>query len=142
MSQYVDLALDKPRRFRLTPIDVRGICRYLNSIPGYTTGLGSPVTAHSLLALLGGRDFDAYAAVLGTGLQHEDREMSIDRAMRVLNDYLGQGGSLAPVAAAITDAGIAAGVWERAATNQANGDSPEPRAQSSTGNLHGSSPVS
>ena len=118
MSQYVDLTLDRPRRFRFTPIDARNVCRALNAIPGMAQGIGGPVTPAALLAILGGRDFDAYAMVLGQGLQHEEREMNTDKALRLLNDYLGNGGSLTPIANAIIEAGMASGVWERAASSQ------------------------
>jgi hypothetical protein len=138
MSQYVDLTLDRPRRFRFTPIDARNVCRYLNSIPGYSQGLGGPVTPNALLGLLGGRDFDAYASVMNWGLQHEDRDINLDKAMRLLNDFLGNGGSLATIGSAIVDAGINAGVWERAATNQESSDS----GGAPEGNSHGSSPGS
>lgn len=118
MSTYVDLPFDKPRRFQFTPIDARAVCRYLNALPGYSAALGQPVNAHNLLALLAGRDFDAWAAVLGQGLQHEEPSVTYDKAMRLFNDFLVKGGSAGTLATAITEAGMASGVWERAATNQ------------------------
>jgi hypothetical protein len=109
MTLYVDLTLDKPRRFQFTPFDCAAVCRMLNAM-GYRVS-EQTLDADKLRILLIGRNFDAYAAVLSAGLRHEDERVTHDRAMRLLSDYLGKGGDLEVIAKAIRDAAILSGVW-------------------------------
>ena len=109
ITLYVDLSLDKPRRFQFTPFDCAAVCRVLNAL-GYRVS-EQTLDADKLRILLLNRNFDAYAAVLSAGLRHQDERIDHDRAMRLLSDYLAKSGDLAVIAKAIRDAGVVSGVW-------------------------------
>lgn len=117
LTLYVDLNLDKPRRFQFTPFDCAQVCRVLNTL-SYRVN-EQTLDADRLRILLINRNFDAYAAVLAAGLRHQDDRMDHDRAMKLLSDYLAKGGDLAVVAMAIRDAALASGVWIRGANEEA-----------------------
>ena len=107
MSQFVDMELDRPRRFRFTIFDARDACRYLGNIPGK-----GKFDSLELILGLGRRDWDVWAAVLSEGLKHEEEGMRPDRALRHLQAYMENGGDMAALARAIRKAGELGGVWE------------------------------
>lgn len=116
MTLYVDLTLDKPRRFQFTPFDCAIVCRVLNAL-GYRVN-EQTLDAERLRLLLMSRNFDAYAAVLSAGLKHQEERMDHDRAFKLLSDYLAKGGDLTVVATAIREACLASGVWVRSANEE------------------------
>jgi hypothetical protein len=103
LSLYVPLKLDRPRKLKLTTLDMEEIYDSLNS----TARLKEDVDCLKLLRLLAGLHWGAYGTVLWAGLRHEDqkiRDGGVDVAKKILDAYLRKGGDLVPVADAIREA--------------------------------------
>lgn len=108
MSHRIDvpLTLDKDRLLRLTPHDIDDVLERLERMRPQAPALNT----FDLLAQLGGLKFVAYNHTLWAGLRHDDRTISSpDKARVLLEEYLSNGGSLAPVAHAIKRAMLLSG---------------------------------
>jgi hypothetical protein len=109
MSQFVDLVLDKPRQFRLRPIEARDACNALSRIPGK-----GYVNTQRLLEMLGGLDWDAWAHVLAEGLKHDEPTMRPEQAFRLLMGALEDDQErMQAITNAVLEAGQITGVFQR-----------------------------
>lgn len=102
MSLFVDLTLDKRRRFKYGLLDLDNTCNYLNSLRTLKDEVDGIV---KLMQLLSRMHPAALGSVLCEGLKHQDPKIkSPEQAKKILSKYLENGGSMEPVSDAIMDA--------------------------------------
>jgi hypothetical protein len=100
----IELHLDRPRRFALTPTDWRDAARRLSAIAD------RHINTTQLLGLIGQADYDALTVVLWAGCRAEDDRLTPDRIWQALDRHLQQGKDLEEIAAAILKALRLAGI--------------------------------
>ena len=135
MSPYFDLALDRPRRYKLTVFDARDALRFLDILANAGGGGRDKTTPVRMLGLLMAGDPDTFAQVLFVGLRHEDPKLNHEKVLKIWSDYLEDGGDPATVATVIVEAGIASGVWEKSEARKGEkdeGNAPPPLRISSS----------
>jgi hypothetical protein len=110
---YVDVTLDKQRKIRYGIRELRDLERVL----------GKPVG--EVLADFAKLGADSLAAVLWAGLKHEDKRLSIDAALDLIDAYLTNGGELGDLRAAINEALVLSGYFGKKAKEQVEADRPQ-----------------
>lgn len=124
MSQYIDLTLDRPRRFRLTNEDWRDAARR------YSAYMGFVVTTMDLAIAVGKEDPAAVALTLAMGCRHEDPKLKFEKIMDALDARRASGEPQEDIGEAILSELRRLGVIQR----QRNGgpEADDPNAQAAT----------
>ena len=130
---YVDITLDKPRRLKLTIMDVGDAIDHLNRLSSRHEEMDS----YKILMRLGSLEWKTWGAMLWVGLRAEDdRIKTADQAQRMLSKFLENGGDLAPLGKAIRKAMFLSGALPREVYAALGGFDDEPEPTSEAGDGH------
>jgi hypothetical protein len=112
---YTEILLDKPRRLRFDIAAVRDL----------EAALGQPLGL--IWQQLGQMGINALCLALWAGLKHEDRALTQNLTVKIVERYVANGGKLKPIISAVTEAFEASDVFKSLEEELGN-VAPEPAA--------------